>query len=184
MGRQWEPLLEQVVRERYPALLARAMLLVRERHTAEDLVQDAVVSTFSGRARFTSADHAEAYVRRAIVSRFVDGTRRRGRESVALERVAAEPVTPGVEPADRGLPADLRAALATLAPRERACVVLRHLDDLSVRETAAVLGLSEGAVKRYVSDGVRALSALLDVHVAPDDTAPVLLTVNEVSRDA
>ena len=58
MGRQWEPLLEQVVRERYPALLARAMLLVREQHAAEDLVQDAVVSTFSGRARYTSADHA------------------------------------------------------------------------------------------------------------------------------
>jgi len=184
MGRQWEPLLEQVVRERYPALLARAMLLVRDRHAAEDLVQDAVVSTFAGRARFTSADHAEAYVRRAIVSRFVDGTRRRGRESVALERIAAEPAPPGADPADRGLAGELESALAALAPRERACVVLRHLDDVSVRDTAALLGLSEGAVKRYVSDGVRALSARLDVVAAPEDTAPVLLTVNEVHRDA
>ena len=63
-------------------------------------------------------------------------------------------------------------------------MVLRHLDDLSVRDTAALLGLSEGAVKRYVSDGVRALSARLDVVAASEDTAPVLLTVNEVHRDA
>ncbi|KQR17194.1 RNA polymerase sigma factor [Cellulomonas sp. Leaf334] len=184
MGRYWEPLLETVVRERYPALLARATLLVRDRHAAEDLVQDAVVSAFAGRARFTSADHAEAYVRRAIVSRFIDGSRRRGRESAALARVAAEPVPDGADPADRGLAFELECALAALAPRERACVVLRHLDDLSVRETAEVLGLSEGAVKRYVSDGVRTLSAHLDVSVPSDDATTVLLTVNEVPRDA
>src|SRR6059058_1358092 len=113
MTRQWEPLLEQVVRERYPVLLARAMLLVRERHAAEDLVQDAVVSTFSGRRRFTSAEHAEAYVRRAIVSRFIDGTRRRGRESIALARIAAEPEATAGDPADLGLTGELAAALAT-----------------------------------------------------------------------
>src|SRR4051794_20829775 len=112
MGKQWEPLLEQVVRERYPALLTRAMLLVRDRHAAEDLVQDAVVSTFSGRARFTSVDHAEGYVRRAIVSRFVDGTRRRGRESHALSLVAAEPSAASVDHVDLGLAAELVAALA------------------------------------------------------------------------
>ena len=78
----------------------------------------------------------------------------------------------------------VHAALAALSPRERACVVLRHLDDVSVRDTARLLGISEGAVKRYVSDGVRALSARLDVVAAPEDTAPVLLTVNEVHRDA
>ncbi|WP_315093023.1 sigma-70 family RNA polymerase sigma factor [uncultured Cellulomonas sp.] len=184
MTRQWEPLLEQVVRERYPALLARALLLVRERHAAEDLVQDAVVSAFSGRARFTSVEHAEGYVRRAIVSRFIDGTRRRGRETAALGRIAARPEPVADDLADLGLTGELELALAALPPRERACVVLRHLDDLSVRETADVLGLSEGAVKRYVSDAVRTLSSRLDVSVPSDDATTVLLTVNEVDRGA
>ena len=48
----WEPLLEEVARERYPRLVAYAMLLAGSQAEAEDLVQDAVVSTFSGRARF------------------------------------------------------------------------------------------------------------------------------------
>ena len=69
----------------------------------------------------------------------------------------------------------LGAALQTLPPRVRACVALRYLDELSVRETADALSLSEGAVKRYVSDGIRALNALLGTSDSAEErpTAPV-----------
>lgn len=77
---QWEPLLEKVVAYRYPRLVAYAMLLTSARADAEDLVQDALVATFSGRARFATEIEAEAYVRRAIASRFVDAGRRRSSE--------------------------------------------------------------------------------------------------------
>lgn len=183
MVRRWEPMLERVARERYPVLVARAMLMVPP-GDAEDLVQEALVATFTARARFESVGQAEQYVRRAIVSRFVDRTRRRGTERSAWAAAGphAEPVQPG--PEERGLSTELEAALAHLSPRQRACVVLRHLDDLSVRETASVLGLSEGAVKRYVSDGVAALHALLGTTVAADRDAVVLVPTEEVRRDA
>jgi RNA polymerase sigma-70 factor (ECF subfamily) len=41
----------------------------------------------------------------------------------------------------------LRAALARLPERDREVLVLRHLEQLTTREIAAALGLSEGAVK-------------------------------------
>jgi RNA polymerase sigma factor (sigma-70 family) len=168
MSRRWEPLLEQVARERYGRLVARAMLYERSRADAEDLVQDALVSTFSARGSFTSVEQAEAYVRRAIATRFLDRARRRTVERRVLATVAARREQP--DEIELGLSADLRAALATLQPRQRACVVLRHLEDLSTRETAQALDLSEGAVKRYLSEGVRALNALLslDLPVEPD----------------
>lgn len=173
----WEPMLERVALERYPRLVAHGMLLTGSQAEAEDLVQDALVATFAGRARFVTVEQAEAYVRRAVVSRYIDHGRRRTAERRALVRVAArsdDAVDDGVPP---GLAPQVEHALASLAPRERACVVLRHMEDLSVRETAQLLRLSEGAVKRYVSDGVAALNAALGT---ADDGAEVV-TVRRVS---
>lgn len=179
----WEPMLERVVKERYTRIVAHAMLLVPSRDEAEDLVQDALVSTFSGRARFATVAEAEAYVRRAVVSRSVDRGRRRGAESRALSRIGSHPSTVQPEPALPGLEPGLEEALSALSPRVRACVVLRHVEDLSVRETAATLGLSEGAVKRYVSDGVAALNRALGT-VATDHEHVRAIPGKVAHRDA
>ena len=176
----WEPMLEVVARERYPQLVARALLLTRSRADAEDLVQDALVATFGGRARFDTAAQAEQYVRRAIVSRFVDRTRKGARERVALGRVAQD--APAL-PDEGGLPGSVECALALLSARQRACVVLRHLEDLSVHETARVLGLSEGSVKRYVADGMATLTRVLGAAVPPERT-PVVLVKEDDRRDS
>jgi RNA polymerase sigma factor (sigma-70 family) len=68
-------------------------------------------------------------------------------------------------------PSALDVALDSLSPRERAVVVLRHVDALSTRETAAALGVSEGAVKRYLSDAVAKLQRRLDFR----DSEPALI---------
>lgn len=174
MTRPWERLLEQLVHERYSTLVGWATLVCGSREDAQDLLQDALMATFSSRARFSTLAEAEQYVRRAVATRSIDVARRRGRERTAVGRVAgfAQPPAPGVE--GHHLPADVLRALACLTARERACVVLRHLEDLSVRETAGLLGLSEGAVKRYTADGVARLDAVLGgVTVADHETLPV-----------
>ena len=72
---------------------------------------------------------------------------------------------------------DVRAALRTLPRRQRTCVVMRFYDDLPVADIAAALGLSDGAVKRYLSDGIHHLNAVLgtaaDPHVGDTQTADV-----------
>jgi len=168
----WEPMLEKLVSERHRALIAYAYLLTRDVGDAEDLVQDSLVSTFSGRAKFESIGHAEAYVRRAIASRFVDSHRKRAREKARVDRVEVRAVDPGHETEAVGR-IDVASALAELPPRARACVALRFLADQSTAETAEALHLSPGAVKRYVSDGIRALNAMLGTIVTDDERAPV-----------
>jgi RNA polymerase sigma factor (sigma-70 family) len=179
MSTRWEPMLEQLVHERYARLLSRATLLTGSRHDAEDLVQEALVASFSGKARFASVNEAEAYVRRAIATRFVDRARTTGRERGARARLASRAVpSTVVEP--QGLPRDLVLALGNLPPRVRACIALRFLDDLSIRATADALGLTDGAVKRYTADGIAALNAALGTS-AHD---PEFLTVEGVRHGA
>lgn len=169
----WQPQLEELMTRRWGRLVAFALLVAPTRGEAEDVVQEAMVATFSGHARFGSLDEAEAYVRRAVVTRSIDVHRSRSAERRALERLGGRRQA-WPDDAAEALVFDprLAAALARLAPRERACVVLRHVEDLSVAQTAAALRLSEGAVKRYVHDGVAALNAALGT-VAPREKQTV-----------
>jgi RNA polymerase sigma factor (sigma-70 family) len=158
----WEPMLEEVVMERHHDLLGYAQMLTRDRQDAEDLVQTALIETFGRPRVFPNAAAAESYVRRVIASRFIDTRRKANVERRAFARLAAADVDPSAGPHLRAEHStDVGTALARLAPRERACVMLRYLDHLSTREVAQALGLSDGAVKRYVSDGVAKLNDLL-----------------------
>ena len=163
---RWESMLDELVRDRGRALVGYAFLLCGDTSEAEDLVQDALVRTF-GRLRngFTVAS-AESYVRRAILNASVD----RGRRVTRWRRVAPTQYEPDELPspdAATELRLDVHSELRKLSPRERACLVLRYYDDLKVDDIAEALGISSGAVKRYLSDGL----AMMAIALADDGTA-------------
>lgn len=117
---RWEPILDEVMRERGSGLLAYARLLTGNDADAEDVLQDALVRSFSRGRTFTHVNAAEAYVRRAIPSVFIDRLRGRRTRDTALERRAREQ-DEAISMGDRDAVLDVRAALATLPARERAC---------------------------------------------------------------
>ena len=156
----WEQSLDELVRSRGSALVGYAYLLCGDRREAEDLVQDALVKTFARGRLGLEAVSVEGYVRRAILNTYLDGFRRRQRWAAIRHLVTPDDVVPSGAGAvgDR---MDVAAALRALSPRERACVVLRFYEDLTVAGIAEQLVLSQGAVKRYLSDGVRRMEGLL-----------------------
>lgn len=171
----WGDQLDRLVRERGPALLRYAYLLTGDASAAEEVVQDALVAVLSRQNRLRDPGAVEGYVRRAILSRYLDGYRRGRRWSDARHLLARPASADG--PSDVvDTRADVVAALAGLSPRVRACIVLRFYEDLSVADTAERLGLSTGAVKRYTSDGVQALEQVLGPVCVPDDTVAVRST--------
>jgi RNA polymerase sigma factor (sigma-70 family) len=81
-------------------------------------------------------------------------------------RRAADPFTALEElrpasAADLEAAMDLHGALDLLPERQRQVVLLRELVGFSVRETAAILGLSEGTVKSTRSDALQRLRSVL-----------------------
>ena len=169
----WEPMLEQVMRERAVKLLAYAAMVTGNDAEAHDVLQDALVKCFSKRRTFEHVNAAEAYVRRAIPTVYIDRLRYRKTRESADQRASA----PERRVSDVDTQLDVRSALAGLLPRVRTCMVLRFYDDLTVPQIAATLGLAEGTVKRYLSDGSTALARVLgtpDAGVSDAETVPVV----------
>lgn len=159
---QEDEVVAALARDRGQALVGYAYLLTGSMRDAEDLVQDALVKTVLRARSGLTVEIAEAYVRRAILTTFIDGHRRLRRWRDAVPRLGHESTLPVPDTADRvTAQVDVRAALATLPRRERACVVLRYYDDLPLADIAETLGVSVGAVKRYLSTGTRRLEGVL-----------------------
>ncbi|MDM8085590.1 sigma-70 family RNA polymerase sigma factor [Cellulomonas cellasea] len=172
---EWAGALDTLVRERGTALTRYAYLLCSDAREAEDLVQDALVKTFSRSRSLRDPGAIEGYVRQAILTTYLDGFRRRRRWAAIRHLTARDEARSGPE---RTTPQrlDMMAALDELPPRERACVVLRFYEDLTVPEIATRLDLAAGTVKRYLSDAMRRL----ETHLGPLDGAldgDVVLTV-------
>jgi RNA polymerase sigma-70 factor (sigma-E family) len=137
---------------RHPAFLRAAYLLTGDRGSAEDLVQSALAEAAYRWSRLAE-EQPEAYVRRVMYTRFCSGLRR---QRILSERPMAEPPET-VSPDDTDTVdtrVSLDALLHRLAPRQRACLVLRFYEDRSEAETAAILGCSVGTVKSQTHDAL------------------------------
>ncbi len=143
-----------------PAAGRFAYLLTGDRGQAEDLVQEAFVRVIGRFGHLRVPDAFEAYLRRTIVNLHTSTLRRRRLERAHLQRADAG-VEPSTQLPDVGARHDLWRALGELTPRQRAAIVLRFYEDLSERETAAVLRRSPAAVKSLVARAMDSLRATI-----------------------
>ena len=143
---------DEFVGTRSGALLRTAYLLTGDRALAEDLLQTVLAKCWFGWGRIDGPP--EPYVRRALVTTYATGWKRRWRSEYPTGELPDTPVPVGSVVEDRDV---LWRALGALPRRQRAVVVLRYYEDLSEAETAAALGISPGTVKSQAS---RALAAL------------------------
>ena len=139
---------------RYPALLRFAYVICRDAGVAEDLVQESFVRIHRAWRR-AELEGLDAYARRTIVNLHRSSFRRLTRE----RRAAAELARSDHHPApDHD---SVWEAMSRLSTRQRVCVALRYYEGLSESETAGVLGLSAGSVKRHVHRAMEKLRAIV-----------------------
>ena len=158
-------------------LYRSAYLLTTSSHAAEDLLQTALAKTFASWGRVRAADDPVAYVHGVLIKSFLSERRRRSSSELpvadashmATTRVPATPPDPTERVA-------LMAALAQLAPLDRAVVVLRFWEDRSVAQTAVDLDLTEAAVKNRSLRALRTLRGLLAEPVDTPFTSPTRST--------
>jgi RNA polymerase sigma-70 factor (sigma-E family) len=169
------PGFREFVLARSSALYQTALLLTRDPHDAQDLVQEALARTWRSWARID--DQPEAYVRTIIVRHYLTSRRRRWHGEHPTEHLPERPVherlhSGPVDPASTvPLSSTLADAVGALPPRQRAVVVLRYYHDYTEARTAATLGVTQGTVK---SQHGKALAALrISSHLTDGEHDPV-----------
>lgn len=145
------------------ALVRLAVMLVDDRASAEDVVQDAFTALYRRHGeRVEEIDNALAYLRTAVVN---------AARSVLRRRRTARGYTPPHEPdapsAEERVVLDeehreVLAALGKLTVRRREVLVLRYWSDLTEAEIATTLGISRGSVKSIASRALDSLEKILE----------------------
>jgi len=136
-----------------------AYLLCGDWHEAQDLTQTAFVKLYLVWRRISHSDPIDAYVHTIVVRTYLNERRRLWRKRERLTALAPEPPPqPVTAPEQRML---VWHALAQVPRRQRAALVLRYWEDLSLVETAERLGCSVGTVKSQCARGLRTLRQLL-----------------------
>ncbi|GAA5178046.1 SigE family RNA polymerase sigma factor [Rugosimonospora acidiphila] len=148
--------------QRIAASLHRtAYLLCGDWYLADDLVQEALAKAYSHWRKVQRADSPSAYVRRILINESRRSWRRNRNLTVHPDADVTDITVADLsdEVVNR---AELLQALQSLPARQRATVVLRFLEGLSERETAAALGCSEGTVKSQTSRALIKLKSVLN----------------------
>jgi RNA polymerase sigma-70 factor (sigma-E family) len=142
-------------------LVGLASLLVDDRRTAEDVVQEAFAGLYRRWRHVRDADAAVRFLNKSVVNGGRDVLRRRRRSSTAdLRLVPRSELLESAEHTvvERHEADQLWAAITALPMRQRQVLVLRYYLDQSEDEIADTLGVSRGSVKKHASRGIAALA--------------------------
>lgn len=149
------------VATRSAALTRFAYLVTGNRHEAEEALQSALTSACAKWSRVRRADDPEAYVRRMVVNAHVSWWRTFRRRETPVDAVPEDRQT--ADPAVNAAESDRVWQLcATLAPRQRAAVVLRFYEDLSFAQISEILGCTESTARGHIHRALDALRASIE----------------------
>ncbi|RZS41398.1 RNA polymerase sigma-70 factor (sigma-E family) [Herbihabitans rhizosphaerae] len=138
-----------------------AYLFCGDWHLAEDLMQAALIKIYRAWPKMKHRHAVGAYARTVLLRTWMDERRRPWRRSETQHADVPDIEQVGADPADAAGRAWTRdtvhRALLILPARQRAALVLRYFEELSVAETAEVMRCSEGNVKSQTARGLASL---------------------------
>jgi RNA polymerase sigma-70 factor (sigma-E family) len=148
----------EFVAARSKQLIRLAYVLTGDQHSAQDLLQNALIKAAAHWGRIHS--EPEAYVRRIMYREQVSWLRRRARRpETAMAQVPERAADDQVASVETRL--TLQDALRALPPRKRAVLVLRSLEDMPESQVADILGCSVGTVRSQTHKAVAQLRSAL-----------------------
>jgi RNA polymerase sigma-70 factor, ECF subfamily len=139
-----------------------ALQITGSRDDAMDVTQSAFVKAYEKLNTFDPTYRFFSWIYRIAINEALNLTRRRGASLGVDPELALAPGDPEQLSSDRELRRLLARALGELSPEHRAVIVLKHLQAMSYREIAEILGIDEARVKSRLFSARRRLRELLE----------------------
>ncbi len=160
--------IEAIARERRPSLVGYAFLICGSMPHAEQAAQDAIVGILSRAKSGLTVRDAEDRIEARIVKSLVDRARRdpaqKSRGASLTGRIPTRRSEPWM-----GIHSDVHDAIEELTVAERACVVLRYVDQRSTAQIVALTRLSVTTVDRYMENAISKIETSLEASSQPRD---------------
>jgi RNA polymerase sigma factor (sigma-70 family) len=157
-----QPPLELAVfcKRQWPRLVATLTFLVRDTRTAEDLAQEAMTRVCQHWKTVARMEYPGVWVHRVAVNLAHTHNRR---EATRRKATTAFPEQDTAQ--DRTTEMVVRDAVRDLPERERVAIILRFFADLSVRDTAAAMRVSEANVKFLTHIAIKRLRETTPINI-------------------
>lgn len=156
-----------------PELSRYARVLAGSRDAAHDLVAQTMVKAQENWPRIARTSSPSAYVHRMVTNAFLSEKRRWSTRNIRLTPTGVIPERTGADFSETVDRRDQLDQMLRSLPRHQLCAIaLRFYVGAEDAEIARELGCSEGAVRTYVSRGLRSLRLRLDTDDLLDRTAP------------
>ncbi|GIH09737.1 RNA polymerase sigma24 factor [Rhizocola hellebori] len=161
MRKSEEAAYRELVTTRLDAWRRTAYLICRDWHRADDLVGQTIEKLYLRWRKLSEVRDIDAYVRGMLGRAWLDELRRPHRRELTVSQVRDIDATVEEDASDEvAARLGLSELLDRLAPRKRVILILRFYCDLSVEETADLLGITEGTVKSQTAKGLQTLREL------------------------
>ena len=154
--------------------------LTGNHHDAEDLAQEVFLKAYQSIRNFRGDSRVSSWLHRIAVNAHIDSKRKKtmsmtdsyddpdkGPEHFAAPEHSVE-INPHRKAENTRMQQDIEYALQDLTARERMVFVLRHYQDLALKEIAEAMDISEGTVKSFLFRAIKKLQKSLAVYGSPD----------------
>jgi RNA polymerase sigma factor (sigma-70 family) len=150
---------ESLVAQLAPMVFRLASRFFRTREDVEDLAQEAFARFFLKIDQIRPDDNVSGWVSRVTINVCYDRLRKLQRERSAMEGYGARPTAPNRPEFDAY--EHVRTAVDKLDAKFRMPLLLKEVEELSVKEISAIMGLSQSNVKIRLYRARKKMAAIL-----------------------
>jgi len=151
---------ENVIRLFARAVFAKAYLILQEKESAEDIVQETFIKAFQNRDQLQDGAKFPSWLFSIARNLSVDYVRKFGArplDSRILHMENEDLKKPDQELSGKEARQKIHSAISTLPERHRQVILLRYMEEMDYKTIQKLLGISDGTLRGILGRGLKML---------------------------